>query len=568
MHVKRIKKKDAVYLALYESYREEGKSKTKFIKYLGKEGDERGVPLPKKSTHIETPLYPEHSKRAGDVQLMWSIANSTLNMPKTIDQICCGDGRIEGRSPGKILTAWAINKALNPDSANNVGEWIQTTTLPDLMELPEEYFTRHAFYSSLDRVCFKDSTADGFTDFSHLICDSLYTKWRSLHPLPDAAQEIVAYDLTPVLIFGSGDELGEKGYNSKKANQKQINLCILVSKWDKVPVSFFVLPGNFNSMSSVKELLVQLLDLSYEPGTLIWDRGNTSEESVRDIEALGWNLICGVKKGSNLAQSLLLQTDVPTKVTNRVRSTGTSSLYATRAKGTLFGREDAGVVYVNHTKRMEAIDSRNAMLAELDAELQAFKENCKGRTKEEVEESIAGILGQYADFFTVHVLQNGKRCAISWEYNEAAIDRAADLDGKYLLYSTDTSLKATEVVNEYMEKDFVEKIFRTLKTHLKIAPVRHWKNHRIRAIFCVNMMALWLRKVYDYQLNLVPKKKRDYGFDELLKRLKRVEYVEVVSAGQGKVFWYLNLTDKMKEQLKAMGFKDLFRERRLSQSGL
>jgi len=84
----------------------------------------------------------------------------------------------------------------------------------------------------------------------------------------------------------------------------------------------------------------------------------------------------------------------------------------------------------------------------------------------------------------------------------------------------------------------------------------------------VNMMALWLRKVYDYQLNLVPKKKRDYGFDELLQRLKRVEYVEVVSAGRGKVFWYLNLTDKMKEQLKAMGFKDLFRERRLSQSGL
>ncbi len=208
------------------------------------------------------------------------------------------------------------------------------------------------------------------------------------------------------------------------------------------------------------------------------------------------------------------------------------------------------------------------MLAELDAELQEFNDNLKDLTKEVVEESVAAILGQYADFFTVHVLQNGKRCAISWEYNEAAIDRAADLDGKYLLYSTDTSLKATEVVNEYMEKDFIEKIFRTLKTHLKIAPVRHWKNHRIRAIFFVNMMALWLRKVYDYQLNLVPKKKRDYGFDELLKRLKRVEYVEVMSAGQGKVFWYLNLTEKMKEQLKAMGFKDLFLERRLGQSGL
>jgi transposase len=142
------------------------------------------------------------------------------------------------------------------------------------------------------------------------------------------------------------------------------------------------------------------------------------------------------------------------------------------------------------------------------------------------------------------------------------------MDGKYLLYSTDTSLKATDVVNDYMEKDFIEKAFRTLKSNLKLAPVRHWKNHRIRAIFFVNMMALWLRKVYDYQLNQVPLKKREYGFDELLRRLKRVEYVEVMSSANEKAFWYLNLTDTMKDQLKLMGFKDLFQEKRLGQSGL
>jgi hypothetical protein len=40
------------------------------------------------------------------------------------------------------------------------------------------------------------------------------------------------------------------------------------------------------------------------------------------------------------------------------------------------------------------------------------------------------------------------------------------------------------------------------------------------------MMALWLLKVYDHHLHQVPEKKREYGFDELLRRLKRVEYVE------------------------------------------
>jgi transposase len=568
MHVKRIKKKDAVYLAQYESYREDGKVKTRFIKYLGKEGDERGVPLPKKSEHTEKPLYPEHSKRAGDVNLMGEIAQKTLNLPRIIDQVCCGEGEINGRSPGKILTAWAINKALNPESGTNLSEWVRTTTIPEIIDLPDDYFTESAFYSSLDRVCFKDTTADGLTDLSHLICDEIYTQWRTQHPLPEVSKEVLAYDLTPVLIFGSGDELGEKGYNSKGVNQKQINLCILVSRWDKIPVSYFLLPGNFNSMSSVKDLLMRLLDLSYEPGTLIWDRGNTSEESIRDIEALGWKLVCGVNKGSNEAKSLLTNTAVPTRVTNRVRSTGTSTLYAARAEGMLFGKENTGVVYINHAKRRDAIDARNTMLAELDDELSLFNEDLEGSTEEEVMKSVDDILGSYKKYFTVKFVQKEKRSAISWNFNEAAIDRAIEMDGKYLLYSTDTSLKATDVVNEYMEKDFIEKVFRTLKSHLKIAPVRHWKNHRIRAIFFVNMMALWLRKVYDHQLNLVPMKKREYGFDELLRRLKRVEYVEVVSSANEKAFWYLNLTDTMKDQLKLMGFKDLFQEKRLGQSGL
>lgn len=46
--IRRIKKKDAVYLAEVESYREDGKVKQRVIKYLGKEVDgkaEKNIPL-------------------------------------------------------------------------------------------------------------------------------------------------------------------------------------------------------------------------------------------------------------------------------------------------------------------------------------------------------------------------------------------------------------------------------------------------------------------------------------------------------------------------------------------
>lgn len=568
MHIKRIKKGDAVYLAEYETYREGGKVKTKFIRYLGKESKEKNVPLPKKSTHIQTPIYPEQSKRAGDVTLFWHIAENILNMPRIIDSICCGHENINGKSPGKVLTAWAINKALHPISAINLGEWVTSSVIPELSGLPGVYFTDNAFYSALDRVCFKDTNAKGYTDFGQLICDDLYQFWRLNHPIPQNKMEILAYDLTPVLIFGSGDDLGEKGYNSKHVNKKQINLCILVSKFDKAPVSYFLIPGNFNSMSSVKELLVQLIDLSFEPGTLIWDRGNTSEDSIRDIEALGWNLICGVQKSSEEAIAIIKEIDVTTHYTNRVKSTNKSALYAMRTTRKLFGRENAGIVYVNIAKRMETIDARYELLMDIDAELSNLNENLIMLKKPEIESKVSEIVGELNHFFTISLKKRDNRYSLKWVLNEEAIIQAEALDGKYLLYSTDSSLSASDVVKEYLGKDFVEKTFNTLKSHLNIAPVRHWKNHRIRAIFFVAIMALWLRVVYNQAMNQISKKERIYECDELLRRLKRVEYVEVEIDNHEKAFWYLNLTDKMITQLKKMGFANLFIEKRLGRCKL
>jgi len=155
--------------------------------------------------------------------------------------------------------------------------------------------------------------------------------------------------------------------------------------------------------------------------------------------------------------------------------------------------------------------------------------------------------------------------SLNWTFNNEAIVEAVAFDGKHLLYSTDTSLKAIEVVREYVGKDFIEKSFKILKTNLRIAPVRHWKNHRIRGIFFVNMMALWIRKVYDLSLNQLEDKKRPFGFDELLKQLKLVSYVEVESETGEKAYWYLNLSNAVIKQLKWMGFKNLFEIKRLNQ---
>ena len=260
------------------------------------------------------------------------------------------------------------------------------------------------------------------------------------------------------------------------------------------------------------------------------------------IEALGWNLICGVQKSSEEAITIIKEVDVTTHYTNRVKSTNKSALYAMRTTRKLFGRENAGIVYVNIAKRMETIEARYELLMDIDAELSKLNENLIMLKKTEIESKVSEIVGDLNQFFTISLKKRDNRYSLKWVLNEEAIIQAEALDGKYLLYSTDSSLSASDVVKEYLGKDFVEKTFNTLKSHLNIAPVRHWKSHRIRAIFFVAIMALWLRVVYNQAMNQISKKERIYEFDELLRRLKRVEYVEVEIDNHEKAFWYLNLT--------------------------
>jgi hypothetical protein len=61
---------------------------------------------------------------------------------------------IEGVSPGKLLTVWAINRVSDHESATQLERWVPvpTTDLPYLAGIPAEEFTKDAFLSALDFV--------------------------------------------------------------------------------------------------------------------------------------------------------------------------------------------------------------------------------------------------------------------------------------------------------------------------------------------------------------------------------------------------------------------------------
>jgi len=553
--IKRKKKHGRIYREEYRSIRVDGKVKSIYVRSLGPENPVDKVPKPKPK--VLDRLEHGSSHRAGDAALLWELARE-LDFVNTIDRICC-EGEVEGISPGKLLTAWAINRAIDPICATELENWIPITDLPRLMGLNPTDFTKEAFLTALDFVCYEDRGSGRFIDFTKQIDEALYRRWRKRHPLHPGEKETIAYDLTSVLFFGVTCPLAELGYNPKGIKRRQVNLALIVSRQDKCPVTHFVYNGGRNSSSTVKNLLTRLMDTSIEPGTIIWDRGNVSKTHVENVESAGWKLICGLPKTSREVRNIIDKTDIPLDPNTFIHKSRLGHIYADKTRGQLFGRERSVVVYVNQNQRIGEINAQNEALAEIGKKLDALNVR-KGKWSEaELHKEINSIVDSWGKYIYTRV-KRGEGPSIEWKYKTREMAGAERSCGKYVLLSTDESLSAQEVVRSYFEKDYIEKVFRILKTSEEMEPVRHRLERRVRAYMFVCVLAYRLLADLQYRLKMISNQEDTWeSADVFLRGLGMVERVQVRLGHQVKT-WYLNLTKKNKETLRKMGLQNLLKE--------
>ncbi len=110
------------------------------------------------------------------------------------------------------------------------------------------------------------------------------------------------------------------------------------------------------------------------------------------------------------------------------------------------------------------------------------------------------------------------------------------LDGKSAILCTDPSLSTEEIVNMYLEKDFVEKVFRAKKTQEEIVPIRQRLERCMRAYFFVTVTAYRLIAALIYF-------QRESGYGEqwetmqkLLDSLSRVERMEITLGKEHRIY--------------------------------
>jgi len=554
MAIKRHKRNGRVYLAEYKSERINGKVKSTYVRYIGVEGEPK-IP-PKKRALPNRDVKFSRTTQTGDVTVLWNLAEE-LGIRQIIDRSIFGNEILPEITPGKVLTIWAINRIIDPESATQLSEWVRFTDLPLLSGIPAASFTKDDFLSSLDFICQNNPSIGRIEDISASIEEGLYQHWRQKHPLPAGEAETLAYDMTAVLFHGNSCPIAHLGYNAEHIKRKQINLAILVSKYDRYPITHSTYPGERTSITTVNNLFSRLSDLSIEPGTLIWDRGNVSNLSVRTIEQLQWNIICGLPKTTKAVQNILLNTIVPTTPLNKVKNSVCGHIYAKKIRARVFGKTRSITVYSNMNAGIRDTEERNDALNSLSKKIDIILKNTEKCNEKQLNKLLKTQLKSNFKFFRFTFETQNSHITGKWEFNEEEIIKAQMADGKYAILSSNDNLSAKEVVAEYFGKDFIEKRFQRMKSVHELTPVRHRLEHRVRGYVFLNMLALRINTAIFQRFKDICPEDTEECIATFLKKMARVERTELSVDGEVKTV-YLNLTPDLQETLKLINLSHLF----------
>ena len=557
MAIKRHWRNGRCYLEEWRSHREGKKVVSEYVRYLGPAPDQ---PKPGRGALIDRAVHGP-SYRAGAVRLLWWLAED-LGIPATIRTICGRESDPTTLEAGRILTAWAINRVLDPTSATRLELWTPTTDLPLLAKIPPEEFTKDTFLHALDAVCFDDPARAEVVDHLPELEETLSRRWREQHPLPKGESEVLAYDLTSVLFFGVTCPISAPGRNPDHQQRLQVNVGAVVSRHDRMLWRHFVYRGNRHGIGTMRNLLVELQRAKVRPGLLIVDRGLVGKVIVEEVRGTEWHLLGGLSKHAKEVREILLTVKVPETPESFVHTTRTGVIYAAKARAPLWGAEREVVVYTNAERAMDDRGERNRALSHIATALTALSEKGKDWSEGKLHAAIGEVLGEWKEFVQVRVRRGGEGPRVVWAYRDRVVKDAARQDGKYALLCTDPRLSAREVVEQYLGKDFVEKAFRTWKSGIEVEPVRHRRERRVRAYLFVCSLAYRLEMALRWKLLEGRVQLSDVAEyqERLLEDLSRVERTEVRLGAQSRT-WYLNVTDHVKDGLRRLKCPQLLDER-------
>ena len=323
--------------------------------------------------------------------------------------------------------------------------------------------------------------------------------------------EAVFFDVTTLAFAAEKeDDLRRKGYSKDgKPHRVQVVLALMQTR-EGLPLGYRVFPGN---TAEVKTLLpmVSALREEYRIGRLVVvaDAGMLSAANLEALEAEGFDWVVAARL-------------------RKLRKPDRAALSKPQLWAEFPGKEE-GMRFREHRIEEGPLAGRRLVLRYSPKKARKDARARAKAVKEARKELAAGVKGKgrVGRFLRV------RRGAVA--FHQEAVRRDALYDG---LHGVLTNLPepATEIRAHYRELWRIEQGFRVLKSTLRVRPVFHWTERRVRAHIAICYAAFALLRLlcwrYARQYPTQP-----LSEERLLRVLRQVEVSHVCDRGTGKWFF-------------------------------
>lgn len=412
----------------------------------------------------------QSSKSVGSVWIldqMWK----KLGMDRVIEE--CFSSREHDMDIERILFSMVANRAVSPSSKHAMTNWVEEDVyIPGL-----ETVQSHQLYRVMDELLsvrdeFEKNVFYAVSDLLNLEVDLLY------------------FDTTSSYFEVSPDEVSDEetfrkqGYSKDKRSDLLQTVIGLAVTREGIPIRVWEWPGNTMDMTVIDQVKKDLVGWKLGRVIQVADRGFSSEENLRILQRTGGHYIVGERMHAG-------KKDVEEALSKRGRfRVIRENLHA---KEVIVGNGEARKRYViaynpdearrDKQKREQIVQSVEEQLAVLKQESDSahHKKACALRAHR--------TYGKY-----VRQLKDG-----SLRLDKQAIRDASAYDGKYLIRTSDDTLSMEDIVLGYKQLLQVEDAFRTLKTTLRLRPMYHRLEERIRAHILISWLALLLVRIIEVQ---------------------------------------------------------------------
>lgn len=260
------------------------------------------------------------------------------------------------------------------------------------------------------------------------------------------------------------------------------------------PIAHEVLPGQRADVTTVKAM-VAALSARFRLRRVIFvaDRGMASAENLQTLTKAGYEYVVGMRRNR-----------VPEVLKRAPENLEQYALGPHRVQLFVSEGETAGTRYVCCYSEARATEERQIREARLrrgeEALTKLAAQVAAGRLKrpQKIAARAATVLQQaHATSYFTHAIEDG---SLSFTRNEARIADEERLAGRYFLLTNAEALTPGDTVEAYFTLQEVERAFREMKDFLKLRPIYHWTDRRVRAHVFVCVLAYLLERSLSHQL--------------------------------------------------------------------